>query len=90
MVCTGADRVEQALVTPSQKRASQGEKIRKRIMCEREAKLKYNRPKGEWKRREHPLKGRVKGSKFDIADLEIKSPRGLEPLSRIILLSCNI
>src|ERR671919_1090518 len=49
------EQTEQAVVTPSQKRVPQGEKIRKQTMREREAKLekKYNRPKGERRRREH-------------------------------------
>jgi hypothetical protein len=60
------EQTEQAVITPSQKRVPQGEKIRKQTMREREAKLeKYNRPKGERKRREHPLKKRVRESKID-------------------------
>jgi hypothetical protein len=44
-------QTEPAVVTPSQKRVPHGEKIRKRAMHEREAKLeKYNRPKGEPKK----------------------------------------
>jgi hypothetical protein len=55
-----------AVVTPSQKRVPQGEKIRKRTMREREAKLeKYNRPKSERKRREHPLKKELRESRID-------------------------
>jgi hypothetical protein len=57
---------EQAVVTPSQKRVPQGEKIRKQTMRKREAKLeKYNRPKGERKRREHPLKKGIRESRID-------------------------
>ena len=60
------EQTEQAVVTPSQKRVPQGEKIRKRTMREREAKLeKHNRPKGERKRREHPLKRGIRESKID-------------------------
>ena len=60
------EQTEQAVVTPSQKRVSQGEKIRKRTMREREAKLeKYNRPKGERKRRERPLKRGIRESKIN-------------------------
>ena len=60
------EQTKQAVITPSQKRVPQGEKIRKQTMREREAKLeKYNRPKGERKRREHPLKKRVRESKID-------------------------
>jgi hypothetical protein len=59
------EQTEHAVITPSQKRVPQGEKIRKQTMREREAKLeKYNRPKGERKRRERPLKKRVKESKI--------------------------
>ena len=87
------EQTEQAVVTPSQKRMPQGEKIRKQRMREREAKLekKYNRPKGERRRREHPLKKGIRESRVDRhTGREIKSPRGLESLPRIILLSCNI
>jgi hypothetical protein len=60
------EQTEQAVVTPSQKRVPQGEKIRKQTIRKREAKLeKYNRPKGERKRREHPLKKVVRESKID-------------------------
>lgn len=60
------EQTEQAVVTPSQKRIPQGEKIRKQTMREREAKLeKYNRPKGERRRREHPLKKGTRESKID-------------------------
>ena len=60
------EQTEQAVVTPSQKRMPQGEKIRKQRMREREAKLekKYNRPKGE-RRREHPLKKGIRESRVD-------------------------
>ena len=61
------EQTEQAVVTPSQKRVPQGEKIRKQTMREREAKLekKYNRPKGERRRREHPLKKGIRESRVD-------------------------
>ena len=60
------EQTEQAVVTPSQKRVPQGEKIRKRTMRERAAKLeKYNRPKGERRRREHPIKRGIRESKID-------------------------
>jgi hypothetical protein len=60
------EQAEQAVVTPSQKRVPQGEKIRKQTMREREAKLeKYNRPKGERRRREHPLKKGIRESRVD-------------------------
>jgi hypothetical protein len=58
------EQTEPAVITPSQKRVPQGEKIRKRAIREREAKLeKYNRPKGERKRREHPPKKGLRKSK---------------------------
>src|SRR5829696_2746935 len=60
------EQTEQAVVTPSQKRVPQGEKIRKQTMREREAKLeKYNRPQGEKGRREHSLKKGIRESRVD-------------------------
>jgi hypothetical protein len=60
------EQTEPAVITPSQKRVPQGEKIRKRTMREREARLeKYNRPKGERKRREHPVKKGLRESRID-------------------------
>lgn len=61
------EHTKQAVITPSQKRVPQGEKIRKQTMREREARLeKYNRPKkGERRRREHPLKKGIRESKID-------------------------
>jgi hypothetical protein len=60
------EQMESSVLTPSQKRVPQGEKIRKRAMREREAKLeKYNRAKGERKKREHPRKKRLRESKID-------------------------
>jgi hypothetical protein len=60
------EQTEQAVVTPSQKRVPQGEKIRKQTMREREAKLeKYNRPKGERRRKEHSFKKGIRESKID-------------------------
>jgi hypothetical protein len=67
-ICLGLapEQTDQAVVTPSQKRVPQGEKIRKQTMREREAKLeKYNRPKGERRRRERPLKKSIRESKID-------------------------
>jgi hypothetical protein len=60
------EQTQQAVITPSQKRVSQGEKIRRQTMRKREARLeKYNRPKGERRRREHPLKKNIRESKID-------------------------
>jgi hypothetical protein len=60
------EQTQQAVITPSQKRVPQGEKIRRQTMRKREARLeKYNRPKGERRRREHPLKKSIRESKID-------------------------
>ena len=60
------EQTQQAVITPSQKRVPQGEKIRRQTMRKREARLeKYNRPKGEPRRREHPLKKSIRESKID-------------------------
>jgi hypothetical protein len=60
------EQTEQTVVTPSQRRVPRGEKIRKQKMRKREAKLeKYNRPKGERRRREQPLKKGIRESKID-------------------------
>ena len=60
------EQTEQAVVTPSQRRVPRGEKIRKQKMRKRETKLeKYNRPKGERRRREQPLKKGIRESKID-------------------------
>jgi hypothetical protein len=60
------EQTQHAMIIPSQKRVPQGEKIRKQTMRKREARLeKYNRPKGERRRREHPLKKNIRESKID-------------------------
>lgn len=60
------EQTQQAVITPSQKKVPQGEKIRRQTMRKREARLeKYNRPKGERRRREHPLKKSIRESKID-------------------------
>ena len=60
------EQTQRAVITPSQKRVPQGEKIRKQTMRKREARLeKYNRQKGERRRREHPLKKNIRESKID-------------------------
>lgn len=59
-------QTEPTVVTQSQKRVPHGEKIRKTTMREREAKReKYNRAKGQRKRREHSPKKRRRESKID-------------------------
>jgi hypothetical protein len=60
------DQTGPAVITPSQKRVPEGEKIRKRAMREREAKIeKYSRPKGERRRRESPLKRALREKNID-------------------------
>ncbi len=60
------DQVEPAVVTPSQKRVPEGEKIRKKAIREREAKIeKYNRPKGGKRRRENPFKKTLREERID-------------------------
>jgi hypothetical protein len=55
------EQMRSSVLTPSQKRVPQGEKIRKQAMREREAKLeKYNKPKRERKKRQHPRKKRLR------------------------------
>jgi hypothetical protein len=60
------NQTEPAVITPSQRRVPEGEKIRKKAMREREAKIeKHSRPKGERRRRESPLKRAVREEKID-------------------------
>lgn len=60
------DQTEPAVVTPSQKRVPEGEKIRKMAMREREAKIdKHSRPKGEMRRKESPFKKAIREEKID-------------------------
>lgn len=60
------DQIESAVITPSQKRVPEGEKIRKRAMREREAKIeKYSRPKGERRRKESPFRKTLRESRID-------------------------
>jgi hypothetical protein len=55
-----------AVLTPSQKRVPEGEKIRKEVMRERETKLeKHNRPKGERRKRENPFKETLREERID-------------------------
>src|SRR5919108_6196150 len=55
------EQMRSSVLTPSQKRVPQGEKIRKRAMREREAKLeKHNMPKRERKKRQYPRKKRLR------------------------------
>ena len=58
-------------------------------LYKREAKLeKYDRQGRAEENKAIHLKSDIKESKY--TGIEIKSPRGLESLSRIILLTCNI
>jgi hypothetical protein len=60
------DQTEPAVITPSQKRVPQGEKLRKKAMREREAKLeRHNRPKGVRIRSENPLRKTLRESRID-------------------------
>jgi len=60
------DQTEPAVITPSQKRVPQGEKLRKKAMREREAKLeRHNRPKRVRRRRENPLRKTLRESRID-------------------------
>jgi hypothetical protein len=55
-----------AVITPSQKRVPKGEKIRKRTIREREAKIeRHSKPKGERGRRESKLKKNIRESMLD-------------------------
>jgi hypothetical protein len=55
-----------AVITPSQKRVPRGEKIRKRTIREREAKIeRHSKPKGERGRRENKVKKRVREALLD-------------------------
>ena len=67
-----------AVLTPSQKRVPEGEKIRKESMREREAKLeKHNRPKGERRKRENPFKETLREEhSTKIAGQKVKSQEG--------------
>ena len=55
-----------AVITPSQKRVPRGEKIRKRTIREREAKIeRHSKPKGERSRKESKLKKNIRESLLD-------------------------
>lgn len=59
-------QVQPAVITPSQKRVPEGEKIRKRTIREREAKIdRHSRPKGEKKKKENPLRKTLRESRID-------------------------
>lgn len=60
------DQKSSSVIVPSQKRVPKGAKIRKRVMRQREAKFeKYNRPKGEKRRKEPKERTRERKEKLD-------------------------
>jgi hypothetical protein len=60
------EQQESAVITPSRKRVPKGEKIRKRTIGEREAKIeKHSKPKGERNRKESKVKKRVREAILD-------------------------
>jgi hypothetical protein len=60
------EQQESAVITPSQKRVPQGEKLRKQTIKKREAKIEtYSKPKGERSRKESKVKKRVREALLD-------------------------
>ena len=60
------EQQESAVITSSQTRVPQGEKIRKRTIKKREAKIeRHSKPKGKRSRRESKLKKRIRDSRLD-------------------------
>jgi hypothetical protein len=60
------DQIESAVITPSQRRVPEGEKMRKKTMREREAKIeKHSRPKGKRGMRENPYKKLLREERID-------------------------
>jgi len=60
------EQQESAVITPSQKRVPEGEKIRKQTIKKREAKIeRHSKPKGEKSRREGKLKKNIRESLLD-------------------------
>jgi hypothetical protein len=60
------EQQESAVITPSQKRVPQGEKLRKQTIKKREAKIEtHSKPKGERNRRESKVKKRVREALLD-------------------------
>lgn len=59
-------QTESAVITPSQKRVPEGEKIRKKAIRKREAKIaKHSRPKGERRKKESPFRKTLRESRID-------------------------
>ena len=60
------EQQESAVITSSRKRVPEGQKVRKRTIREREAKVeKHSKPKGERSRRESKVKKRVREALLD-------------------------
>jgi len=60
------EQQESAVITPSQKRVPEGEKIRKQTIKKREAKIeRHSKPKGGKSRREGKLKKNIRESLLD-------------------------
>jgi hypothetical protein len=60
------EQEESAVIAPSQKRVPEGEKIRKRTIREREAKIeRHSKPKGDRSRRESKVKKKVREALLD-------------------------
>jgi hypothetical protein len=60
------EQQKSSVITPSRKRVPEGEKIRKRTIREREAKIeRHSKPKGERSRRESKLKKNIRESLLD-------------------------
>ena len=60
------EQQESAVITPSQTRVREGEKLRKQTIKKREAKIeRHSKPKGERSRRESKLKKRIRESRLD-------------------------
>jgi hypothetical protein len=72
------DQQESSVLTPSQQRVPEGEKIRKEVEREREEKFdKYNRPQGERRDKESEEERREREVKFD----ENSRPKGQKKVS---------
>ena len=60
------EQQESAVITPSQRRVPEGEKLRKQTIKKREAKIeRHSKPKGERSRRENKVKKRVREALLD-------------------------
>jgi hypothetical protein len=67
------EQQESAVITSSQTRVPKGEKLRKRTIKKREAKIeRHTKPKGERSRRESKLKKRIRESRL----VKNNRPRG--------------